>query len=46
MKKDTVTRSISIDSELAKKIFEEVQRDCSSFAAVVRKILTEYFKDK
>lgn len=46
MKKELLTRSISIEKDLQSKIQQEAERDCSSFNAVVRKILKEYFKNK
>lgn len=47
MVKDTnIQRSILITKELSAKIDKEVEKDCSSFNAVVKKILTEYFKNK
>lgn len=46
VKKENTQRSIVISKELSDKIKIEVEKDCSSFSAVVKKILTEYFKNK
>lgn len=46
MKQDKVLRSVLLPKELVEKIQQDADESFSSFNAIVRKIIVEYYKNR
>lgn len=46
MKENNVARSVVLPKSIADKVQQDADNNCSSFNAIVRKILVEYYKNK
>lgn len=46
VKDSNVLRSIVLPKEIANKVQSDADKNCTSFAAIVRRILVEYYENK